>query len=705
MVAHGIAIVSNNDGEKPEPLLFSRIYKLTNPLLVLFHCAWKILDNCRLPHKFKGTPFQIIDVVFEAKQGSIAPPTFEGSLQDAQVVLTGEKGSLVRMTSTAFGGGSTAFKFLLESLRTAASPFNAYRCLSKFIVPLAKGQIIRSDIVPLRFVDCEVVVLASSFAEPLQVYSGEPVSRDQLLSLDEVLKSSTAGLILQDRFFTGGIRTGLGALSILADAELENRLSFPWIADEPLRRLRLAIVEGSRFHPDHGGNGPNIYLTANALGIDIVVLDNHGHWLESGPYEHWREAFIPTELNGAADPELAGRIMASVRSYDKPINGIITFWEQYQADVANAAKRLGLPMLASPESYRIATNKHKTSIFAGHDAFRASSAEEAVRLAQEKMVEFPLIIKPCRGYSSDGVTRVSSLSELSAAASSINTERHGNDFVVETYCPGPLVDANIVHMAGKIFFFESCDDFPKTAEDPNACNGSTPAASTFHELNSVFPSALPQKELDLIRDSFHEILSRMGFESGIMHLEGRVDYSSVEYRQESGVLDLAPRPVINGDRTPTKSKEPAPWLIEINPRPPGMMGTQIIESTWGVDYWGLGMLLSLRDKPRVRALSQPYERGPQYTCVMIFISADYDPSCEGIFDSDDICTDLFARRPDLAKHVSRYGCLAKRGQQIPHPHTGINTFIAYFNVFSRVSRREALELAAVVREEVRFVFR
>ena len=620
-------------------------------------------------------------------------------------MLTGEKGSLVRMTSTAFGGGSAAFKFLLESLRAAISPSNACCCLSKFIVPLAKGQIIRSDIVPLRFVDCEVVVLASSFAEPLQVYSGEPVSRDQLHRLDEILKSSTAGLLLKDRYFTGDIRTGLSALSSRADAELENRLSFSWIADEPLRRLRLAIVEGSRFHPDHGGNGPNIYLTANALGIDIVVLDNHGHWLESGSYEHWREAFIPTKLDGAADPELAGRIVASVRSYDKPIDGVITFWEQYQADVARAAKRLGLPTLASPESYRIATNKYETSIFAGHDAFRASSAEEAVRLAQETKVEFPLIVKPCRGYSSDGVTRVSNLSELSAAASSINPERHGNEFVVERYCPGPEVDANFVLMDGEIIFFESCDDFPKTAEDPNARNGSSPAASTFHEVNSVFPSALPQKEQDLIRDNFHEILSRLGFKSGIMHLEGRVDHSSVEYRQENGVLDLAPLPVFNGNGTSTKSKELSPWLIDINPRPPGMMGTQIIESTWGVDYWGLGMLLSLRDKPRVRALSQPYELGPQYTCVMVFISADYDPSYEGIFDSDDICAELFVRRPDLAKHVSRYGCLAKRGQRIPHPHTGINTFIAYFNVFSRLSRREALKLAAVVREEVRFVFR
>ncbi|ORY59928.1 uncharacterized protein BCR38DRAFT_459952 [Pseudomassariella vexata] len=652
MAAHGIAIVSNND--------------------IIFDCSWRILDSCRPPHKFKGTPFQTIDVVFEAKQGSIAPPIFEGSLQDAQAVLTGEKGSLMRMTSTAFEGGSTAFKFLLESLRAATFPSN-------------QGDfIIRSDIVPLQFIDCEVVALASSFAEPLQVYSGEPVSRDQLHGLDEILKSSTAELLLRDRHLTGDMRTGLGAFSSLADAELENRLSFLWIADEPLRRLRSAIVDGSRPHPDQGGTGPNIYLAAKVLGIDMVMLDNPGHSLESGSYEHWREAFIPTKLVKGADPEFAGRIVASVKSYDKPIDGIITFWEQ---------------------AYRIATDKYKTSIFPGHVAFRASSAEEAVRLAQEKMVEFLLIIKPCRGYSSDGVSRISSLSELSAAVSSINTERHGNELVVEKYCSGPEVDANFVLLDGEIIFFECCDDFLKTADNPNACNGSSPAASNFHELNSVSPSALPQKELDLIRDNFHEMFSRLGFESRIMHLESRVEHSSVDYRQGDGVLDLAPLPVINGNGTSTKSKEPAPWLIEINPRPPGMKVTQIIESTWGVDYWGLGMLFSLRDKPRVRALSQPYERGPQYTCVMVFISADYDTSCEGIFDSDDICTDLFARRPDLVKHVSRYGCLATKGQRIPHPHTGINTFMAYFNVFSRVSRREALELAAVVREEVRFVFR
>lgn len=54
--------------------------------------------------------------------------------------------------------------------------------------------------------------------------------------------------------------------------------------------------------------------------------------------------------------------------------------------------------------------------------------------------------------------------------------------------------------------------------------------------------------------------------------------------------------------------------------------------------------------------------------------------------------------------VNRYECLAKKGQKIPHPSTGANTFVAYFNVFSK-SRNEALVIAAEVRKEVRYSIR
>jgi hypothetical protein len=183
-----------------------------------------------------------------------------------------------------------------------------------------------------------------------------------------------------------------------------------------------------------------------------------------------------------------------------------------------------------------------------------------------------------------------------------------------------------------------------------------------------------------------------------MHLEGRVDHSSADYVMHDGIPDLYPR-------SPTSTRPASAWLIELNPRPLGMTGSQIVESTYGIDYWGLALLIAVQDKPRVRALSHPFKNGAQYYCVMVFIPADYPSSCEGLFDSDDICVDLMTRRKDLARNISRSGCLVRRGQKVPHPSTGVHSFVAYFNVFSRKSRKEALELAKSVREEVRYCFK
>lgn len=77
----------------------------------------------------------------------------------------------------------------------------------------------------------------------------------------------------------------------------------------------------------------------------------------------------------------------------------------------------------------------------------------------------------------------------------------------------------------------------------------------------------------------HSTKACLGLRDGIMHLEGRVRNSSMAYGIKDGVTDLGPR------QEPPTTK-PTPWLIEINPRPPGMKRTQVIELTHGVDYCG-----------------------------------------------------------------------------------------------------------------------
>lgn len=357
-------------------------------------------------------------------------------------------------------------------------------------------------------------------------------------------------------------------------------------------------------------------------------------------------------------------------------------------------KQLGIPT-APKEALKTATNKYLTSKYASHEAYRASSLDEAFDIASKNDLPYPLIVKPCDGWSSERVSRVDSFDQLSAAMKAIDESRHGAEFVMEKYRAGPEVDANFVLLDGEVLFFEVCDDLPKSADTNGPSLGSL---NNFHELNSVYPSALPTEEIDLLRNSFLDTLLEMGLKDGIMHLKGRVDRSSVDYEMENGILDLHPR-------KSTGSEPASAWLIEINPRPLGMTGSQIVESTYGVGYWGLALLIAVQDRSRVRALSHPFKDGPQYHCIMVFIPADYPPSCEDLYDSEDLCADLLSRRKDLASHISRSGCFVKRGQKVPHPSTGVHRFLAYFNVFSRKRRHEALQLAKEVRDEVRYSFK
>lgn len=126
----------------------------------------------------------------------------------------------------------------------------------------------------------------------------------------------------------------------------------------------------------------------------------------------------------------------------------------------------------------------------------------------------------------------------------------------------------------------------------------------------------------------------------------------------------------------------------------------MVETTWGVDYWALLIAIPLREEQRVRALAQPYRQGPQYFADMIFVSAVFDSSKEGTWQSGNVTEELKARRPDLAKHISKALTYVKKGERIPHPSTGTNTFVAYLNIFSRESRDHVLDIATEVRREI-----
>ncbi|KAM3068233.1 hypothetical protein ACMFMG_011278 [Clarireedia jacksonii] len=376
------------------------------------------------------------------------------------------------------------------------------------------------------------------------------------------------------------------------------------------------------------------------------------------------------------------------------IDGLTTFFDPLFVGVAMATEMLGLKT-PSPEAYRIATDKFKTSVAEGHLAYRASSLHEAVRIAQESPgLSYPLIVKPCSGWGSEGVFRVGDEDELKEAVEAIDFDRHGNDVVIEEYCDGPEVDAKFILIDGQLVFFEASDEFPKDAD----CQGAS-ALKSFIEIANILPSALPTIELTTLKTVLHQSLLNLGFTDGFFHLEARVKDSSMEFQidETSGLLDLKLKKL-----KPIAS--PSAWLIEINPRPPGVQALLASARTYGIDYTGVSLCFAIQDKEAAKALSVPFQssrvgNGAQYWCEIVFIPVIHG----GIFKSGDVCVDLCKRRPDLAAHISQSHCFFQKGDIVKDPSSGLLNWIAYYLVFSHESRAHVLKLADTVRSETRFV--
>lgn len=192
-------------------------------------------------------------------------------------------------------------------------------------------------------------------------------------------------------------------------------------------------------------------------------------------------------------------------------------------------------------------------------------------------------------YQQEGVYRVDSHGALLDAANAILASRHGPEFVIERYCDRPM-SMSILLFWMESYCFEVCDYLPKSAD----VNGPTVVAlNNLHELCSIYPCNLPAAEIELLRKSFLSMVLLLGLRSGVMHLEGRVENSTVQYMTRNGVSVLSQR-AKDGDYPPKA------WLIEINPHPLGMTGSQVVESTYGIDYWSLALLLAVDDETRMR---------------------------------------------------------------------------------------------------------
>ena len=111
--------------------------------------------------------------------------------------------------------------------------------------------------------------------------------------------------------------------------------------------------------------------------------------------------------------------------------------------------------------------------------------------------------------------------------------------------------------------------------------------------------------------NLHQTLLKFGFRSGVFHVEARVRDSSMQYGVSDGVLDLQ---TAAGSSV---TKTPKCFLIEVNPRLPGLMCCTAAHCTYGISYAALHQLIAIGDAERTAAFSQPFCAGSQYWITVL----------------------------------------------------------------------------------------
>ncbi|KAI1768679.1 ATP-grasp domain-containing protein [Hypoxylon sp. FL1150] len=629
-----------------------------------FDCWWSIVDTR------EGQLWQSVDVIVTCENAGLEIPVLPGSFSSTSMSWTD-------------GTNTDVSQFLSNLARGIRGEHGRDKTccgIAKLLLPTTSGHLVRDDIIPMRMVDCPDIIQTCVFSPPRARLAAWTSECQGSPTFDKVLQCAIAGIELCS--LDHSIMHQLDSL----EAQMRNRLAFPWVLHSLKPKQTLIMVKGALRPPQFNGTGSDIYSTAQQLGIEIVVLDRPGHWLQNPEFQDLIKEFIP--LDPDRDTNLPQRIVNAVSQYGKEVSGITTFFESYAPAVAQAALQLGLPT-EPPEALRIAADKFETSLAAGHTAHRVTNEHDVHQLISSNQLNYPVIVKPCTGWSSEGVSKaVDSTGVIHAT----NFDRH-KSFVIEEYCSGPEVDANLVLLDGELLLCEISDDLPKSGDSDHA------PASNFVETATVIPSKLPEDELVVLRDSLHSILLKLGFRSGMFHLEARVKDSTMEYKLDGDYVDLKP---LSSDVSRQEGNcgsivRPSCWLIEINRRPPGIQASKAIFGAYGIDYIGLGLLIPLQDHERVKALSLPFRDGPQYWSEVVFIASERG----GKIASGNVCEELKKRRPDLARHISVSTCFVKAGDVIPPPESGVTFWIAYYVVFSRTSREHVLEISQAVRLDTR----
>jgi biotin carboxylase len=563
------------------------------------------------------------------------------------------------------------------------------------ILPTSDGYVSRSGFLHLRLQDCRIAISKiHENALPLRKYTALRLSPPTINSEDGLASviEQAAGIIQWADLDASVSITHLQHHLLRITHELRDRLNnAPWLTPQPIARKRVALIRG---RPNLTAGGP-IYRAARALGLDLVIVDEEGHWLQADTEENkmHREAFLTTDMT--EDAGIVDRIVRSLASYPLPIHGVFTVSDNFFVTVARVAHALGLP--ANPVSaFETSVDKYRSRLLQdvpGQTA-RVSSVDELQSLLacrtkdrQEAFTPaFPMIVKPTKGWSSECVSKVNNIGDLATAVQKA-TSRHGSAAVIEPFFDGPEIDVNFVLLDGEILFCEIADEPPCQADSRNAT-----VDDTFSPEALTLPSALPAEEQEIARTTLRDILVKLGFRTGIFHVEARMVNSACEYRDVGdGIIDLVRK------ETPPPER-PACRLLEINARPPGYRVTVPSRHTYGVDFFAAHMLAAVGDAERLRLAARPFDhayqdrtQGAQYWSRLVYVAAPKAGTVRWPLKLSP-CEELKRRRPDLAERIVLGVDYCQPGDRVSLFTDGARTYVAHLLVRSTVSRRDAIEV-------------
>ena len=600
---------------------------------------------------------------------------------------------------------SIQYAFVQAAIKEELDRHDPSMTVMKLLLPVVDGYVVRNDIIERRFLTTNLAEKVADFSSTRQHIRVFDCSSD---GFPQRGFSDAIGAVLLKPLPGTNRQLAVSALDLL-EAEITARLSFPWVTEAPLPRKRVAVVDG-RPNLDASAAGVGIYRAAKALGIDLVIIDQDGHWAQSPSMAHLRDEFIACDMT--VDKSLPDRIVQAVGQSEAPIDALTTFIDTRLVETAKAAEKLGLYTTPS-DALQLCRDKHQTrKITSPNMNFLTTTGTAHLEHQLQDLKsrpQYPLVIKPTQGCLSEGVLKVETDAEFHDALRQNEEKFPGATFLVEPYASGPEIDANFILLAGQLIWNEANDDFPSAAEYPSIKGvkaNDLPPSKSFAEMATIMPSKLPESELSLVESTLVDTLRKLGLENGIFHLEARIQDSRMEYAETNNGLELVDAPPQKGQRP-----NPSVFLVEVNARPPGHQETYAVEYTYGIDYFAVHMLMALTPlrgsaathhpnnnsivQEIIHTLNQPLPPPYQYPINIVFIPAERG----GTF--------VTAKLPptSLMAYIPHHKIFMRKGDVIKAPDVeGKWPFVAYFLVLGKMTGAEGREQVRVIGELVRESF-